>query len=74
MQTNSQTSPESLPFNPDVARRSLLKLGLVTLAGAWLPKTALAMDATAPRDVPDFLRHIEGHDPRRRYLNPICGT
>lgn len=74
MQTNSQTRPDSKPFHLEMARRSLLKLGLAALAGAWLPKTTLATDAPTPQDVPDFLRQIDDHEPRRRYRNPICGT
>lgn len=74
MQTHSQTRPESRPFHPEVARRSLLKLGLAALAGAWLPKTVLAIHAPEPPDIPDFLRNINGHEPRLRHRNLVCGT
>jgi hypothetical protein len=74
MQNNSQTRPDLLQISPKVARRSLLKLGLAALAGAWLPKTALAMQAPVPQDVPDFLRQIDGHEPRLWHRNLVCGT
>lgn len=74
MQTNSQTRPDLSLFNPEVARRSLLKFGIAALAGASLPKTLLAMQAPLPQDVPDFLMHIGGHETKRLHRKLICGT
>jgi hypothetical protein len=74
MQTNPQTRPDLMLFNPEVARRSLLKFWLAALAGAWLPKTTLTTEVLTLQDVPDFLRQIGGHEPRRRHRKLICGT
>jgi hypothetical protein len=74
MQTNSQSRSDLPLFNPEVARRSLLKFGIAAVAGAWLPKTVLAMQIPVPQDVPDFLMHIDRHEPRLRYRNLVCGT
>jgi hypothetical protein len=74
MQTNPQIRPDLSLFNPEVVRRSLLKFGIAALAGACLSKTTLAMQVPVPQDVPDFLRHIDGHEPKRRHGKLICGT
>ena len=74
MQSHSQIRPDLPLFNPEVARRSLLKLGLAALAGACLPKTVLAINAPEPPDIPDFLRNINGHEPSLRHRNRVCGT
>ena len=74
MQTILQTRPDAFLLNPEVARRSLLKLGLAALAGSWLPKTVLAIHAPEPPNIPDFLRNINGHEPRHRHRNLVCGT
>lgn len=74
MQTNTEAGSDALPFNSEMVRRSLLKLGLGAIAGAYLPKTAKAIHALKQPDIPEFLRHIDGLEPRQRHRNPICGT